>query len=52
MCDGYIFKLELSEPVGGQDMEKERQGGIKDDFWIGGMSHWVIGGIIYLAGEK
>lgn len=33
-------------------MERGGQGGIKDDFWVLGLSHWVIGGVIFLAEEK
>lgn len=53
MCKGYILKLEFSEPMDGQDMERGGQEEfLPDDFWILGMSHWVIGYILYLPGEK
>lgn len=47
MYGGYILKLELSVSMGGQVVERG-QGGV----WIRGMSHWPIGGIIFLAGGE
>lgn len=47
---GCIVKLELSGPMDGQDVERGQEG-IKDDVWVLGLSHGVIGGI-FLAEEK